>query len=446
MNPDTFDHDALVTAARAVLAVDPDVDADVAGVAAPMTSTDAGRAVVVTLAGRRCLLVTVPAMSALTPSRGEVLRRGEVALRELSSETVLGRAGLGLGFRMEDLVVLQVRGPRDEHDSIKAWWRRRLVPETIIECVDDAPDGTAIGAISAVFAERGEVPTSQRRKYTRETSLGGRVRIEAFELHVTEHCNLRCAHCCNTSPYLSEKTLSPAFIATTLQTMGAAVHADVFKIMGGEPLLHPEITEVLRVVRASGIGDVVRLFTNGLLLHKMTDDFWRALDHLTVSSYSSAPVRTEHLAIIEENARRFDVVLNIKPVEAFSQVMHDQRRTDDDAVFRTWDNCWLRHRCLVARDGRFFSCTRAAYLADLHARVQLTDPFDDPIARRDADSVPLDHPELVDAVLALLNRSQPVNACRFCLGGDGPRERHHQLSRDDVGAGRIRRLPVLRAS
>jgi organic radical activating enzyme len=440
MTLDATDLDALVAAARQTLGA----PADVARVSAISATTDAGRAVVLSLVGRRCLLVTMPPLMVSTSSLPSVLRQGEIGLRELSSETVLGRAGLGLGFRMEDIVVLQVRGPGADHRAIEDWWRRRLVPETVIDWTDS--DGGSALEVSAVFAERGEVPTSQRRQYVREEALGGRVRIEAFELHVTEHCNLRCAHCCNTSPYLSEKTLSPSFIATTLQTMATAVHADVFKIMGGEPLLHPEITEVLKVVRSSGIGDVVRLFTNGLLLHKMDDAFWRALDHLTVSSYSSAPVRPEHLAIIEEKARAFDVVLNVKPVEAFSQVMHHERRTDDAAVFQTWDNCWLRHRCLVARDGRFFSCTRAAYLPELHARVQLTDPFDDPVARRDADSVPLDHPDLVDAVLSLLNRSQPVNACRFCLGGDGPRERHSQLTRDDVAAGRLRRLPVLRAS
>jgi len=193
------------------------------------------------------------------------------------------------------------------------------------------------------------------------------------------------------------------------------------------------------------VADVVRLFTNGLLLSKMNDDFWRELDHLTVSSYSSAPVRPDHMQRIEQKAREFDVVLNVKPVEHFSQVMYDARRDDLAAVQKTWDACWLRHRCLVARDGRFYICTRAAYLEDLHARVSLTDPFPDPAERRAADSVALDDPQLADRLLALLNRQEPLNSCRFCLGGDGPRERHTQLTRDDVRTGRLRRLPVVAA-
>ena len=47
-----------------------------------------------------------------------------------------------------------------------------------------APAGSGPVAIEAVFARRGEVATSQRKEYTRSE---GRIRVEAFELHVVEH-------------------------------------------------------------------------------------------------------------------------------------------------------------------------------------------------------------------------------------------------------------------
>src|SRR5690606_41558966 len=34
---------------------------------------------------------------------------------------------------------------------------------------------------------------------------------------------------------------------------------------------------------------------------------------------------------------------------------------------------WLRHRCHMVRDGRFFLCTRPPHLADVHGRPQLAD-------------------------------------------------------------------------
>src|SRR4029077_1053151 len=89
---------------------------------------------------------------------------------------------------------------------------------------------------------------------------GGRVRVEAFELHVVEHCNLRCANCCNMSPLVPERTLTVAEVADLCARMAAVLDVDVFKIMGGEPLLHPDIAGVLQAIRRSGISPRVRLF------------------------------------------------------------------------------------------------------------------------------------------------------------------------------------------
>jgi hypothetical protein len=79
----------------------------------------------------------------------------------------------------------------------------------------------------------------------------------------------------------------------------------------------------------------------------------------------------------------------------------------------------------------------------LHDHVALEQPFSDPARRRSEDSVALDDPELQAKMLALLNRDHALHSCQFCLGGEGPREPHTQLTRADVSAGRLRRLQVL---
>jgi organic radical activating enzyme len=403
--------------------------------------TEAGLSRIVSLLGYNGLVIETRPVALDASSRhaiASVARQTEVALRELSSEKHLVRVNYGRGFRIEDVLLLELEGTEEALPALRSWWRRRLLPETII---DTHP--SELFRARAVFTERGVVPTSQRKVYSPDPARGGRIRVEAFELHVTEHCNLRCEHCCNSSPYLPHKALTLEGITETLSAMSEVIYADVFKIMGGEPLLHPRISEVLRVVKESGVSDVVRLFTNGLLLSKMKDDFWRELDQLTVSSYASAPVRRDQLAYIEHKAHEFDVILNIKPVEHFSQVAHDARREDQAEVEKTWQKCWLRHRCLVAREGRFYICTRAAYLDELHQHVALDQPFADPQRMRSEDSVALDDPDLQAKMLALLNRDRALHSCQFCLGGEGPREVHAQLTRADVKAGRLRRLQVL---
>ena len=352
------------------------------------------------------------------------------ALRVLSSRETLRGAGVDVGFRIEDLleVELVTKHPRPEHEAKL----RRLVGRGAELSVREGGTGFSLRGL---FAER------DGRGRTAYTMKAGRLQVEAFELHVVEHCNLRCAHCCNMSPYLDGKVLTAAEIEQQLVALARHLHADVFKIMGGEPLLHPDITEVLRAIPRTGIADTVRLFTNGLLLSKMDDAFWTALDQLTVSSYSSAPVRPEHVEMIVEKARRFDVVLNVKRVDSFSEVMSSVRRgPDDPGTQAVYDACWLRDRCLIARDGRFFKCTRAAYLRETQARLAMTGaPFDEATALADweAGSVPLDAPDLGARLLAYMNDSVPVPACRVCQGSSGPLVAHHQLRRRQVEAGEL---------
>jgi hypothetical protein len=289
-------------------------------------------------------------------------------------------------------------------------------------------------ALAAAFAGRvGQSP--ERVRYAR--GADGRVRVEAFELHVAEHCNLKCANCCNMSPLVTEKLLTVAEVESFVARMAGVLVADVVKIMGGEPLLHPELPAVLRVLRASGIGDRVRLFTNGLLLPAMPEAFWEALDELTISNYTSAPVKPAVLAMVRERARRHDFVLNVKPVGEFTQVLSPRFQRDDAVTQRTFERCWLRHRCLVVRDKRFYMCTRAAYADDFLHRVAHEAP-PAPLDRS-GDGIAIDAPDLAAALESYLNREQPLGACRYCFGGDGASEPHYQLTRSEVREGVLSR-------
>jgi hypothetical protein len=215
--------------------------------------------------------------------------------------------------------------------------------------------------------------------------------------------------------------------------------------MGGEPLLHPQITEVLRAIRRSGISETVRLFTNGLLLHTMDDEFWAALDELTISNYTSAPGKPAVLDAVRAKARAFDVVLNIKPVAEFSEVMRAEREADPVEVRRTYEGCWLRHRCMVVRRGKFYMCTRAAYADEFHRDLLQRAHPDDHAEAIVGDGIALTTPDLGEALVTYLNRSEPLVSCRFCHGGAGPLAPHTQLSKADVRAGRLRPLRVLGA-
>src|SRR5688572_14932529 len=146
----------------------------------------AGEAALVEAGDRRFLLASARAESGPLPAR---LRALEVTLREVSSQERLKETGLSFGFRPEDVVVLSAGVIAGEEEEARRWLARRF----LAECELTVAPASETGLVAA-FAERGKVPTSQRARYERE---GDKIRVEALELHVAEHCNLRCAHCCN---------------------------------------------------------------------------------------------------------------------------------------------------------------------------------------------------------------------------------------------------------
>lgn len=82
-------------------------------------------------------------------------------------------------------------------------------------------------------------------------------------LYVTDQCNLDCAYCTeydNSRPHPSLEDLTRWL--TKIRDLGTVRVA----LVGGEPLMHPDIVELVR--RARGLGLAVSLTTNGFLLSK----------------------------------------------------------------------------------------------------------------------------------------------------------------------------------
>jgi organic radical activating enzyme len=356
----------------------------------------------------------------------DALSRGFARIRALSAREVVARLGRDQGYRIEDVEALDAEGvPAAGMARAEAWLKRRLPPRTALRCVASA--GPLLDEPLPAWPLRLRARIAARAPESARTYRveGGRVPVESVELHVVEHCNLRCAQCCNASPYLPESAMSIDEVRRVCARLAEVVRPDVLKIMGGEPLLHPDIGGVLRAVRQSGVAPRVRLFTNGLLLHRLGDDAFAALDELTVSSYASAPVRPEVIAETEARARRFDVVLNVKVVPTFSAVLTaaPQPREAMQAVY----------------DAVFYKCTRAAYHADYHARVAVDARDEAAEQTQRALGVPLDAEDFPARLAAYLSAPEPMASCAHCLGSTGPLLEHVQLRRRDVAAGRLAR-------
>lgn len=255
-------------------------------------------------------------------------------------------------------------------------------------------------------------------------AAAGRVLTWALEIHLSDHCNLRCEHCCTLSPGAAQAFLDPAALEKDLARAATALRPHVFKLTGGEPLLHPELLRCLDVARASRISERISVTTNGLLLPSVPEAFFERIDRLTISRYSSAPLPERVLREASERCERHGVQLTLKAVDRFQRMDADAPHADAGPVF---ESCWLKVRCHLLHRGFFYACTRPPHLA---ARLRANGA-----ARAEKDGVDVHDPRpLLPRLLAYLERDEPLAACRSCLGSTGEWVEHGQLARTALAA------------
>lgn len=80
-------------------------------------------------------------------------------------------------------------------------------------------------------------------------------------LDILRGCNITCRACYNAT---ASKAKSLHDIRTEFEALRRLRRLDSVSIVGGEPLLHPDLPAVIRLIKAAGIS--VELFTNGLRL------------------------------------------------------------------------------------------------------------------------------------------------------------------------------------
>jgi MoaA/NifB/PqqE/SkfB family radical SAM enzyme len=151
----------------------------------------------------------------------------------------------------------------------------------------------------------------------------------AAHLIPIRRCNLSCAYC---NEYDDHSAPVPTSDVLRRVDRLAALGTGVVTLSGGEPLLHPDLDDIIARIRARGI--IATLITNGYLLSReRIERLNRAgLDHLQISIDNVVPddVSKKSLKVLDQKLRllaqhaEFNVTVN--------SVVGGGIRTPDDAL------------------------------------------------------------------------------------------------------------------
>ncbi len=239
----------------------------------------------------------------------------------------------------------------------------------------------------------------------------GKIQNFTCEINLTLHCNLTCRACSHMSPIAPKYFLDPERLAGDLAMLSKFYHAEHIRLLGGEPLLHPRILDIIDIVLNSGITDCVRIVTNGMLLWKQEDIFWEKVHQVYVTSYPGKEMTMEQFQSCMEKAVEHNVDFQINPVRHFRECFSVHPNNDEDLLMRIYRTCLVIHlfRSHTLHEGHLYKCTAGIFLPMFLKNKDLTPSSLDGIKIED-------RPDFGKDLLAYLEDDTPPVSCKYCTG------------------------------
>ena len=226
------------------------------------------------------------------------------------------------------------------------------------------------------------------------------------------------------SQFLSKKFPSIESFYSDITQLGKGLHANEIRLCGGEPLLNPEINSFIEIAKKAGIADQVSVTTNGLVLHKMNDDFWENVDSVVITLYPKVHLEEKLIEEFKRYAKQSNTDLTLFPNPSFRTTIVTQPHPKDlitDLIFKTCDNVHLHH-CHTIHEGKLYKCAVPPFLPEYLAKMGMAgyDPAQDAFDIHKAK-------DIFHELKAFLLSSDTMEACRYCLGYLGKSQAHCQL-------------------
>ncbi len=244
------------------------------------------------------------------------------------------------------------------------------------------------------------------------------------EIQLCDRCNLDCAYCSHLSPVSKPVTISLETLEAECHRL-ARVGVDEVNLMGGEPLLHPQVCEAIKLTRSILPNIKLIVSTNGLLLPRMSKDFWQCCREnkvvLRITPYPKAKNGTlnyfKYVWLIRKNRVRMESTgwrFGFR-----HQLLSEKAEYDATSNYL---RCQLH--CTQVRDATLWPCAYVAYAFNLNNK------FGTNFKTAAGDSLPLDGITATDLRLWLL-RTKPF--CAHCGIKDAQRItwRRSQYTRDE---------------
>ena len=225
-----------------------------------------------------------------------------------------------------------------------------------------------------------------------------------IEIPIVAGCNLKCNNCSYFCNYIDEVIfVKLEEFKNDIRVLTNKIRTDCIRILGGEPLLHPNISEFLIETRKAFPETNIYLVTNGILLPKMNKEFWQTLiDYNIALDISYYPIWGDNFKEIINLLKEHKIInYEVKDSTSFYDLINikgnsDIKKTYNNCVCKKWINLW---------EHKLYPCTnafRVFYNKKFNTKLDIPKGFD--IYKESGENL----------YKKLLSEGKPSKACRFC--------------------------------
>ncbi|MDR0640927.1 MAG: radical SAM protein, partial [Treponema sp.] len=185
--------------------------------------------------------------------------------------------------------------------------------------------------------------------------------LESFDIYIAEHCNWGCYSCNHFSQLAASEFADLAATERDLKRLSELSGGNIPAVMlvGGEPLLNPELPEFMRIAREYFPQSRVQIVTNGVLLLAQKDIFWES-----VKKYNITMTPTKYPGIdwekIEARAGKFGYKFEYFDLSGSSEKVSRKFSLDlsgSQEIRKSFRRCPMAACTVALQNGRLATCS-----------------------------------------------------------------------------------------
>ncbi len=227
-----------------------------------------------------------------------------------------------------------------------------------------------------------------------------------IELHISDMCNLNCKGCTHFSPLFNEIN---AVIDEKINdvTKIKRLFDEIFRIdiLGGEPLLNPDLKEYVIRLREMLPKTFIQIYTNGILIPRLDDDVLQAIHDSNVGISISEYLPTHKM--IDEILKKLNQ-FNIR----YHIAAYDSKQMFNKPISLSADSKYpfmcISDGCITVSDGKIARCPTLMYINRFNEYFGLNLPTD---GIKEIDSYD-------DGEAMLKDMKKEIPLCKHCIKCD----------------------------